>query len=152
MFTITEAEAQSIIPALIRKGEAPLRRLGLVYLPTVIEREGGNAVLLSEERWNEICREIGPPPDDAGVVHKGPLRCGRSAGFKSQLRRIIDETVKKDFPVMVDVAGSRGVLVSKKYWDGIKETRYLLSIPGMKKALLEGAKEDISQCSEELEW
>jgi len=149
MFTITEAEAQSILPALISKGEAQARA-GRVRLPTLIQSGEGGAVLLSEERWNEICREIGPPPDDAGVVRTISLHRGRSAGGKSRLHCVITETVKKDFPVIVDFAGSKGVLVSKKYWDGIEETRYLLSIPGMKESILEGMKEDISQCSKEL--
>lgn len=147
MFTITEAEAQSVLPMLISKGKAPVHRLGgLVYLPTVIEREGGNAVLLSEERWNEICREIGMSADEAGVVSNISLQCGRSAGGKSQLHCIIAETVKKDSPVMVEVAGSRAVLVSEKEWGDIEETLYLLSIPGMEESILEGMKEDLSQC------
>jgi len=153
MFTITEAEAQSVLPELISRGEAPVRRLGgLVYLPTIIESNEGNAVLLSEQRWDEMCREIGPPPDDGGVVRKISLHCGRSARGKSQLHCVIAEIVKKDSPVIIGVAGSRAVLVSKEYWDGIEETRHLLSIPGMKESLLEGMKEDISQCSKELEW
>jgi len=151
MFTITEAEAQSVLPELIRKGEAQARA-GRMCLPTLIQSGKSGAVLLSEERWNEICREIGPPPDEAGVVRKISPHCGRSSRGKSQLHCIIAETVRKDFPVMVDVAGSRAALVSKEYWDGIEETRYLLSIPGMKESLLEGMKEDISECSEELEW
>ncbi|MCY4245538.1 MAG: hypothetical protein OXU41_08420 [Gammaproteobacteria bacterium] len=154
--TITEAEVQSVLPMLISRGEAPVRRLrGLVYLPTIIESNEGNAVLLSEEHWNEICRKIGTPVDDDGValhISLHSLQCGRSARGKSPLHRIIAETVKKDFPVMVEAAGSKGVLVSQKYWDGIEETRYLLSIPGMKESLLEGMKEDISECSEELKW
>jgi len=148
MFTITEAEAQSVLPVLISKGEAPVRRLegGMVYLPAIIEGGRGNAVLLPEERWNEICREIGTPGDD--VVRRVSLQCDRSARGKSQLHCIITEAVKKDAPVIIEAAGGRAVLVSEKEWGDIEETLYLLSIPGMKESILEGMKEDLSQCEE----
>jgi len=147
MFTITEAEAQSILPALISKGEAQARA-GRVRLPTLIQCGEGGAVLLSEERWNEICREIGMSADEAGVARHISLQCGRAARGKSPLHCIITETVEKDSPVMIDAAGSRAVLVSEKEWGDIEETLYLLSIPGMKESILEGMKEDLSQCEE----
>ncbi len=34
----------------------------------------------------------------------------------------------------------------------VKETLYLLSIPGMRESIIEGLKTPIEECSEELDW
>lgn len=44
------------------------------------------------------------------------------------------------------------MLISEDDWRSIQETLYLLSIPGMRESILEGSKEPIEECAEELEW
>lgn len=44
------------------------------------------------------------------------------------------------------------MLISEDDWRSIQETLYLLSIPGMRESILEGGKEPIEECAEELEW
>lgn len=42
--------------------------------------------------------------------------------------------------------------ISKKKLASIRETNYLLSIPGMKESILKGMKEPIEKCSDKLPW
>lgn len=44
-------------------------------------------------------------------------------------------------PVLITSKGGNGVLVAEEDWRGIEETLYLLGIPGMREALMEGRKE-----------
>jgi antitoxin YefM len=44
------------------------------------------------------------------------------------------------------------VLISEEDWNAISETIYLLSIPDMRESIREGLKENISDCSKELDW
>jgi prevent-host-death family protein len=44
-------------------------------------------------------------------------------------------------PVLITSKGGNGVLVAEEDWRGIEETLYLLSVPGMREALLEAKAE-----------
>lgn len=48
--------------------------------------------------------------------------------------------------------GNNAVLVSESDWNAIQETLYLSSIRGMKKSIIEGAKEPLSECANKLDW
>ncbi len=40
----------------------------------------------------------------------------------------------------------------KEELESVKETIYLLSIPGMREKILEGVRTPIEECSEEIDW
>ena len=52
------------------------------------------------------------------------------------------------------ITGKRGnaVLLAEDDWNAINETLHLLSVPGMRKSILEGMQEKIGECAAELEW
>ncbi len=54
----------------------------------------------------------------------------------------------------IHIVGKRGgaVVVSEEDWSAIKETLYLLSIPGMRKSIQEGLRAPISKCAKALKW
>lgn len=71
---------------------------------------------------------------------------------RAKLYSLIDETADTHQPIVITGKRGNAVLVSEEDWNSISETLYLLSIPGMRKAITTGINEPISECSTELDW
>lgn len=54
--------------------------------------------------------------------------------------------------VLVEGSHGRGVLISEEQWAGIQETLYILSVPGIREAIMEGMAEPFSEASEAPGW
>ena len=57
----------------------------------------------------------------------------------------IIKAVQNSDAVTITSKDGNAVLVSEEEWNGIKETLYLLSIPGMLESILESSVEDVSR-------
>jgi len=68
------------------------------------------------------------------------------------LDKVIEEAAAAHEPVGIEGTNEKGVLVALADWNGIQETLYLLSVPGMRESILEGAAEPLDSCSEALDW
>lgn len=71
---------------------------------------------------------------------------------RSKLYRLIDETAETHEPIVITGKRKNAVLISEEDWNAISETMYLLSIPGMRESIRDGLKENLSDCSKELDW
>jgi prevent-host-death family protein len=71
---------------------------------------------------------------------------------RAKLYPLIDETAASHQPVIITGKRGNAVLVSEEDWNAISETLYLLSVPGMRESIKEGLKQDLSECSQELDW
>ncbi len=71
---------------------------------------------------------------------------------RARLYTLIDETAASHQPVIITGKRGNAVLVSEEDWNAISETLYLLSVPGMRESITEGMKQDVSECSQELDW
>lgn len=71
---------------------------------------------------------------------------------RAKLYTLIDETAASHQPVIITGKRGNAVLVSEEDWNAISETLYLLSVPGMRESITEGMKQDVSECSQELDW
>ena len=71
---------------------------------------------------------------------------------RAKLYSLIDETAQTHQPIMIKGKRTNAVLLSEEDWNAINETLYLLSIPGMRKSIIEGLATDTSQCSKDLDW
>ena len=71
---------------------------------------------------------------------------------RSNFNRLLDEASGSHEPIQITSKRSNAVLVSEDDWRSIQETLHLLSIPGMRESIVEGMKERIEDCSEELDW
>ncbi len=71
---------------------------------------------------------------------------------RSKLYTLIDETAKTHEPILITGKRSNAVLLSEEDWNSVKETLYLLSVPGMRESIRQGMDEPIEKCSEELSW
>jgi len=71
---------------------------------------------------------------------------------RAKLYSLIDETANTHQPIVITGKRGNAVLVSEEDWNAISETLHLLSVPGMRSAIKEGLKENLSKCSKELDW
>lgn len=75
-----------------------------------------------------------------------------ASSARSNLYRLIEETVESSEPVQITGRKGNAVLVSEQDWRSIQETMYLLSIPGMRESIREGLETPVEECEEDLEW
>ncbi|VFN03769.1 MAG: prevent-host-death family protein [Candidatus Kentron sp. G] len=71
---------------------------------------------------------------------------------RANLYRLIDETADTHQPIVITGERGNAVLISEKDWNSISETRYLLSIPGMRESIKEGMETPAGECAKELDW
>lgn len=71
---------------------------------------------------------------------------------RSNLYKLLDETMTSGEPVQITGKRSNGILISESDWRAISETLYLLSISGMRESIRIGLKEPIEKCSTEIKW
>jgi antitoxin YefM len=71
---------------------------------------------------------------------------------RANLYKLISEAVSTHHPITITGKNGNAVLVSEEDWNAISETLHLLSIPGMRKSIRDGLKQDPSECAKELDW
>ena len=71
---------------------------------------------------------------------------------RKNLYKLMKGTAFSHQPVKITGKSVNAVLVSEEDWDGINETLYLLSIPGMRESIRNGMQEPLEDCSTELDW
>ncbi len=71
---------------------------------------------------------------------------------RTKLYSLIDEAADTHEPIVITGKRGNAVLMSEEDWNSIKETLYLLSVPGMRESIKEGFKEKADNCSKELDW
>jgi antitoxin YefM len=70
----------------------------------------------------------------------------------SKIYRLIDETAETHEPIVITGKRQNACLILEEDWNAISETIYLPSIPGMRQSIREGLKENLSNCSKEVNW
>jgi len=71
---------------------------------------------------------------------------------RGRLYRLMDFIAQSHEPVQITGKRHNAVLISDEDWRSIKETLYLLSVPGMRESIRDGLKTPISECSKTLKW
>ena len=71
---------------------------------------------------------------------------------RKNLYKLIEKTASSHQPVKITGKSANAVLVSEEDWDGINETLYLLSIPGMQESIRSEIQEPLEGCSTEFDW
>ena len=76
------------------------------------------------------------------------------ANFSQNILAALENIIKYNEPLNVNTATGSVVIMSDEEYRGMRETLYLLSVPGMRKKLLEGKAEPLADCvpEEEVEW
>lgn len=71
---------------------------------------------------------------------------------RSNLYRLVDEASMSHEPFFIKGKRHNAVLLSEEDWRSIQESLYLVSIPGMVESIIEGTREPISECSQDIEF
>ena len=65
---------------------------------------------------------------------------------RKKLNRLLDAVSESHEPLCISSKRGNVVFVSEDDWRSIQETFYLLSIPGMRKSIIEGLKTPVGKC------
>jgi prevent-host-death family protein len=71
---------------------------------------------------------------------------------RRKLYTLLDEIALSHEPVQISGKRNSAVLVSEEDWRAIKETLFLISIPGMRESIRDGLNTPIEECDEGLDW
>lgn len=71
---------------------------------------------------------------------------------RARLYSLIDEAAVTHRPIVITGKRYNAILLSEEDWSAINETIYLLSVPGMRESIKEGLKQNLDECSQELDW
>ncbi len=71
---------------------------------------------------------------------------------RKRLYTLLDEVALSHEPVQIAGKRNSAVLVSEEDWRAIRETLFLISIPGMRESIREGLNTPIEECDEGLDW
>jgi antitoxin YefM len=69
-----------------------------------------------------------------------------------KLKKLLSDVSETHRPIKIKGKKKNAVLVSEDDWKAIKETLYLLSIPGMRESIVEGLNTPADKCSDKLKW
>ena len=65
---------------------------------------------------------------------------------------IIDNVIKYGNSISISTDDGAAILVNQDEWNGLLETLYLKSIPGMAKSIMEGKATPLSECLDSVGW
>ena len=71
---------------------------------------------------------------------------------RANLYNLLIEASESHEPIQITGKKSNAILVSEEDRHSIQETLYLLSIPGMRKSIIEGLNSDVDTDTQKLEW
>jgi PHD/YefM family antitoxin component YafN of YafNO toxin-antitoxin module len=74
--------------------------------------------------------------------------------FRKNIFGLLEQTIKFNEPINISTKDGNAVIISEEDYNGLMETLYLSSIPGMKELIIEGIKTSVSECvpENEVEW
>ena len=71
---------------------------------------------------------------------------------RARLYKLLDKAAQSHEPIQITGKRHNAVLIAEDDWRAIKETLYLLSIPGMRESIREGLKTPLKKCGKRLKW
>jgi PHD/YefM family antitoxin component YafN of YafNO toxin-antitoxin module len=74
--------------------------------------------------------------------------------FRKNIFGLLEQTIKYNEPINISTKDGNAVIISEEDYNGLMETLYLSSIPGMKELIMEGIKTPVSECipENEVDW
>jgi prevent-host-death family protein len=71
---------------------------------------------------------------------------------RKKLYTLLDEVALSHEPIQIAGKRNSAVLVSEEDWRAIRETLFLLGIPGMRESIEGGMNTPLEECAEGLDW
>lgn len=83
----------------------------------------------------------------------GRMRTMTATKARSNLYGLLADVNRSSEAIVITGKNGNGVLLSEDDYRAIRETLYLLSVPGMRESIREGLDTPLDECSDaELEW
>lgn len=71
--------------------------------------------------------------------------------FRKNIFGILEQTIKYNEPVNVSTKEGNAVIISEEDYNGLVESLYLSSLPGMKEKIVDGLNTPVEDCVPEAE-
>jgi PHD/YefM family antitoxin component YafN of YafNO toxin-antitoxin module len=74
--------------------------------------------------------------------------------FRKNIFGLLEQTIKYNEPVNISTKDGNAVIISEEDYNGLMETLYLNSIPGMREKIIEGMNTPLDECipENEVNW
>ncbi|MGO5054086.1 type II toxin-antitoxin system Phd/YefM family antitoxin [Lachnospiraceae bacterium LCP25S3_G4] len=74
--------------------------------------------------------------------------------FRKNIFGLLEQTIKYNEPVNISTKDGNAVIISEEDYNGLMETLYLCSVPGMKEKIIEGLNTPLNESlpENEVEW
>lgn len=74
--------------------------------------------------------------------------------FRKNIFGLLEQTIKYNEPVNISTKDGNAVIISEEDYNGLMETLYLCSVPGMKEKIIEGLNTPLNDSlpENEVEW
>ncbi len=69
-----------------------------------------------------------------------------------KLDKLLSDVSETHRPIKIKGKKKSAILISEDDWRAIEETLYLLSIPGMRKSIINGLSTPVEKCTDKLNW
>lgn len=73
------------------------------------------------------------------------------SNLRKNIFNLLEQTIKYNETVNISTKDGNAVIISEEDYNGLMETLYFCSIPGMKEMLIEGLKTPLDDCLPETE-
>lgn len=65
--------------------------------------------------------------------------------FRKNIFGLLEQTIKYNEPVNISTRNGNAVIISEEDYNGLMETLYLCSVPGMKEKIIEGLNTPLNE-------
>ncbi len=74
--------------------------------------------------------------------------------FRKNIFSLLEQTIKYNEPVNISTKDGNAVVISEEDYNGLMETLYLSSVPGLREDIIEGLNTPIEECikEDEVDW
>lgn len=74
--------------------------------------------------------------------------------FRKNIFSLLEQTIKYNEPVNISTKDGNAVILSEEDYNGLMETLFLCSVPGMKEKIIEGLNTPLNETlpENEVEW
>jgi PHD/YefM family antitoxin component YafN of YafNO toxin-antitoxin module len=74
--------------------------------------------------------------------------------FKDNIFGLLAQAIKHGEPVSIRTEDGTAVVISEEDYNGLMETIYACSVPGMRERIIEGLRTPVSECvpEDEIKW
>jgi PHD/YefM family antitoxin component YafN of YafNO toxin-antitoxin module len=77
-----------------------------------------------------------------------------TTNFRKNIYNFLSQTIKFNEPITINTKDGNAVILSEEDYNGLMETLYLSTIPGIKESIIDGLNAPKSECvdEDEVEW